>query len=121
MRRDSPIAVLVALGALAVSWLLHGYVIQTNPRAVRLWVVAIKGGLTAGAVVTAWHVARERRTAAIGLAAAAVVVIVGAAGLVDLRWLTASSIGWAVIVTLTIRLIKPTLGEQPDRTSARRG
>lgn len=84
--------------------------------------VSIEGGLTTGAVVTAWHVARERRTAAMGLAAAAVVVIIGAARLVDLAgWLTASSLGWAVIVTLVIRLVKPVPAEQPDRTPARRG
>lgn len=122
LRRDSTIAVLIVLGAMALGWLLHGYVIATSREAVRLWVVSIEGGLTAGAVVTAWQVARERRTAAIGLAAAGVVVIVGAAGLVDLAgWLIASSLGWAVIVTLVIRLVKPAPAQQPDRTPASAG
>lgn len=50
-------------------------------------------------------------------------MIVGAAGLVDLAgWVTALPLGWVVIVTLVIRLVKPVpAAEQPDRTPARRG
>lgn len=119
MRRESTITVLVVLGAMAIGWLLHGYVIASSREAVRLWVVSIEGVITAGGVLVVWHFARDRRTAAIGLVAAAVIVVVGAVGLVDLAgWLIASSLGWAVLLTLAIRLIKPDPAQVSDGTPA---
>lgn len=122
MRRESTITILLVLGAMAIGWLLHGYVIDSSREAVRLWVVSTEGVITGGVVLAIWHYARDRRTAAIGLVAAAVIVVVGAMDLVDLAgWLIASSLGWAVLLTLAIRLIKPEPAEVSDRTPANHG
>ncbi len=116
MRRDSTITILLMLGAMTVAGILHGIMVDTSREAVREWIVATEGGVTAAGVLATWHYARARRTAVVGLAAAVVVAVVGAAGLIDLAgWLIASSLGWAVLLTLAARLIKSEAPAVADR------
>lgn len=116
MRRDATIAILLVLGAMAVAGIFHGIMMGTSRESVRYWIVAVEGAATVGGVLAAWHYARARRTAVVGLVAVVVVVLVGAAGLIDLAgWLIASSLGWAVLLTLAVRLVRPEVPQVADR------
>lgn len=106
MRRDSTITILLVLGEVMIASLRHGYVVGILQAPDPDWIVAFEAGVATGAVLAVWRFVRSRRTAVVGIGLAALVAV--AMDVIGLdAGVVSSLLGWAILLTLVVRLIKP--------------
>ncbi|WP_052666269.1 hypothetical protein [Nitriliruptor alkaliphilus] len=83
------------------------------------WLAVVEGVVIAAAVIVVWNIAVTREVAAIGLGVAVVVVLAGLAGVPTVRSFAHEPVGWAVLLTLLVRVAAPaTVGAAQARRAS---
>jgi hypothetical protein len=111
------------LGVAVAAYVFYGMVLDITRRGSGVdLLVVVEGLLLSAAVLAVWQLARTRRTAAVGLGVALVLVLTGLTGaLASAEPFAASSLAWAVVVTLLVRLVVAGSGAASPPTRQRAG
>ena len=108
MSRDDLAAAGAVLAAAVVSFVFYGFVLDITRGGMLRWPPIVEGLLTGLVVIIVWQLARRRAAAATGLALAALLILLGAAGGIEYVLPFAQNpVGWAVLVALVVRLAVP--------------
>lgn len=105
MRYLSP--VLAVVGVALAAFVVYSVALDVTRGDGLRWGAVLEGALIGAAVLAVWLLARSRAAAAVGLGAAAVIVLAATAGFGPADGFVQEPVGWAAILALLVRLFLP--------------